>query len=67
MAFKSSGRRKFAELVAYHILRNVNRNMLSSVMDGKRMTDKVREYSRAAAPSFQDDFLAVLIHLLHFC
>src|SRR5699024_9646270 len=50
VAAECSGRREFAELVAYHILRNVNRHMFAAVMDCKCVTDKVGEYSRAAAP-----------------
>lgn len=63
MAFECSGRREFAELVAYHILSNVNRNELVSIMNGDSMANKVRGDHTGAGPGLYDLLLlATIIH-----
>ena len=42
MAFESSGRREFAELVAHHVLSDVNRNELVSIMNCDSVAYEVR-------------------------
>ena len=42
MASECSCRSELAELVAYHVLRNVNRNKLVSIMNCDSVTHKVR-------------------------
>ena len=41
MALVSSCGSKFAQLVTYHVLRNVYGNVLSAVMNGKGMTYEI--------------------------
>ena len=60
MSSVSSGSNELTELVAYHILCNVYRNMLSSVMNCDRMTNKLREDRRTTGPGL-DNLLAVLL------
>ena len=42
MTFECAGRGELSELVPDHLLRNVNRDKLVSVMDGDRVADEVR-------------------------
>ncbi len=63
MAFESSCRRELAELVAYHILSNVNRNELVSIMNGDSMANEVRGDHTGAGPGLYDLLLlATIIH-----
>ena len=62
MALERTGKRELAELVPDHIFRDVYRNMLSTVMNGDGMTDKLRENSRCARPGLKNLLLALLIH-----
>lgn len=61
MALERSGERKFTELVADHIFRNKYRNMLSTVMDGKRMPDHLREDGRTSRPSLDNTLFVARI------
>ena len=63
MAFECSGRREFAELVAYHILSDVNRNELVSIMNCDSMADEVRGDHTGTGPGLHDLLLlATIIH-----
>ena len=42
MASENTGRRKFAKLVTDHLLGDIDRNELVSVMHSDRMADEVR-------------------------
>ena len=64
MALEGTGGGELAQLVADHILGDVHRHVLTTVVDGEGVTDKVRENGGGAAPGFQDALLAGLIHLL---
>ena len=44
MASESSCWRKLTELVTYHILSNINRNELITIMDSNCMSYKIRRY-----------------------
>ena len=57
MSLERPGRRKFAELVADHVFRYIYRHVLASVIDGKRMSDKLRENGRTARPVLMTAFL----------
>ena len=62
MAFEGTGQCEFAELLSNHILGNVYRNMLSTVMNGDRVSDKLRENGRGARPGLQHLLLILFIH-----
>ena len=44
MTFEGTGKCEFAELVSYHVLGNIYRNMLSSVVNCDGVTYELREY-----------------------
>ena len=50
VTFEGSGRSELAEFAAYHIFRNIYGYVLSSVVNGNRMTDHLREYRRTSRP-----------------
>jgi len=61
---KHACRRKFAELVAHHILGDKNGMKYFTVVYQKRVADKVRRHHRASRPGL-DRFLDVrCIHLV---
>lgn len=63
MAFESSGRREFAELVAHHVLSDVNRNELVSIMNCDSVAYEVRGDHAGAGPGLHDLLLlATIIH-----
>src|SRR2546427_13262855 len=62
MSFEEAGRRKFAKLVAHHILRDEDRNKFLAVMDRKRVPDHLRNDGRAPGPGLQILLLAPPIH-----
>src|SRR5690606_16643566 len=66
VSLERPGRREFAELVADHVLRHVNRHMLAAVIDGKRMSDKFGENGGTARPRLDDRLLVGLVQFLHF-
>ena len=59
MALERAGQRKLAEFVADHVLVDVNRNVLATVMNRNRKPNKLRQNCGAARPGF-DRFLALL-------
>ncbi len=65
MTAEGTGRSEFAQLVTYHILGDIYRNMLSAVMNSKCVTYKFREDCRASGPSLQNSLLALFVHFLN--
>jgi hypothetical protein len=64
MFLKHARRRKFTELVTDHVLGNENGVKGLSVMDQKRVADKVRRNHRAPRPGFNRFLCARAIHLV---
>ena len=63
MAFECSGRCEFAKFVADHVLSNVNRNELVSIMNCDSVADEVRGDHAGARPGLYDLLLlATIIH-----
>ena len=63
MSSKVSCRGEFAEFVTYHLLSNVNRDKLVSVMNCDCMADEVRRDHTGAGPGLDHFlFLATIIH-----
>ena len=63
-----AGRSKFSEFVTNHVLRNEDRNVLSTVVDGKSVSDHVGGDRRSTAPSLNEPLLATIVQvkdLLH--
>ncbi len=65
MPAEGAGGRKLTELVTYHILGNVDRNMSPAIVNSDGMTHHLREYGACATPSSNDLLVATLIHILH--
>ena len=53
-----SGYYELTQLVAYHILGNVYRNMSSSVMNSDRVTNHLREDSGTTGPGLNNSLLS---------
>src|SRR5258706_8990368 len=62
VTLERAGHRELAELVTDHVLGDVDRNELASVVDGDRVTDHVRNDGRAARPGLDDLLVAFAIH-----
>ena len=63
MTFECAGGGKLSELVADHLLSNVNRNKLVSIMNGDSVADKVRGDHAGTGPGLDHLFLfAAIIH-----
>ena len=58
VALERTRERKFAELVANHVFRDVHGNVLTAVVHGDRQADEVRQNGRATRPGL--DGLLVL-------
>ena len=56
---------KLSELVTYHVLGNVDRDMSPAVVNGDGMANHLWEYGARATPGSDDLFVATLIHILH--
>lgn len=56
MAFESTGRSEFAKLMADHIFSDVNRYVLSAVVNSDCVSNEARQYCRCTGPGL-DDFL----------
>ena len=54
VALEGAGRRKFAELVAHHVFRAIDRNELAAVVHGDRVADHVGVNGRPARPGLDD-------------
>ena len=65
MTVEGSRCNKFSELVSNHILGDVNRNMLSAVVNGNRMTNKGREDRGTAGPSLDYSLVAASVHSIY--
>src|SRR5690606_32306991 len=63
MALKYARRREFAQLVPDHVLLNINRYVLTSVVNTDGMSDHFREDRRTTAPRFDDSFFTARVHL----
>ena len=61
---KHARRRKFAELVANHVFGHENRLEILSVVNQKRMADKIRRYHRASRPGLDRFLRARIVHLI---
>ena len=61
---KHTRRRKFAELVAHHVLGDENGIKRLSVMHQKRVADKIRRHHRAPRPGLDRFLRARRIHLV---
>ena len=64
MFLKDSGRRKLAELMTDHVLRDENGIKYLSVMHQERVADKIRRYHRASRPGLDRLFRARRVHLV---
>src|SRR5260370_12232864 len=58
MAVKGPRRRKFAELVADHVLGAIHRDELVAVVNGEGQRDHIRRDHRAPRPSLDDTLVA---------
>src|SRR5258706_10872956 len=54
--------RELAELVADHVLGDVDRHELAPVVDGNRVADHVRDDGGAARPGLDDLLVALAVH-----
>jgi hypothetical protein len=66
VASEQAGGGKLTQTVAYHILGDVNRDMPTSIMDGNRMPNHLRENSAGAAPGTEYFLVTTLVHYLDF-
>ena len=57
-------RRELAELVAHHVLRDVDRDELVAVVHGERVADELRRDRAAARPGLEHVLLAAAVHRL---
>ena len=62
MTFEGTGKCEFAKFVSYHILGNIYRNMLSSVVNCDGVTNEFREDSGGTGPGLKHLFLILFIH-----
>ena len=63
MALKGSGRGKLAELVADHVLGDVDRDVLSPVVDGDGVTNEGGEDGGGSGPGLQNLLFTGLVQL----
>ena len=63
MTFEGSRGSKLTELVTYHILGNIYRNVLSAVMNSKSVTYEIGENRGRTAPSLENLLLALFVHI----
>src|SRR5207244_841519 len=66
MATEEARQRKFAELMAHHVLSDEDWNMLPAVMDHERMADEQRENGGATRPGLDRLLLPARIQRLDF-
>jgi hypothetical protein len=57
MTLERTGQREFAELMADHVLVDVNGNVLAAIMNGDRQPDKLGQDGGTARPGFDRLFL----------
>jgi len=63
MTLEGPRERKFAQLVANHLVGDVDRNVLLAVVHGNRQSDEFRKDHRATRPGL-DGFLVLVGHRL---
>jgi hypothetical protein len=56
---------KFTQLMTYHVLGNVDRDMSPAIVNCNGMTHHLWEYGACATPGSNDLLVATLIHILH--
>src|SRR5262249_12200995 len=61
-----ASRREFAQLVADHILGDVDRHMAATIMNANGMPDHLREDRARPAPGLNRGFLIFQVQLLNF-
>ena len=66
MSFKVPGGGKFAQLMAHHVLGDVHRDELVSIVHGHSVPYKVRSYHRPSTPGFYHLLLAAIVYPLYF-
>ena len=64
MASKCSGGRELTQLMADHVLNDVDRHMFAAVVYGDRMAYHVREDGGGTRPGLDDLLVAGLVHLI---
>src|SRR5262245_2673097 len=64
MTVEHARRRELAELVADHVLADIHRNVLLSVVDAERQANELGQDRRATAPGLDDLVAARRAHLL---
>jgi len=62
VTFKHPRGRKFTQLVAHHVLGDVDRDKFLPVVDGQGVADELRHDGRAARPSPHYFLLVLLVH-----
>ena len=62
MALISSGGSELTQLMTYHVLNYIYRDVLSAVVNGNGVTDEIREDGRGARPGLQNSLFALFIH-----
>ena len=65
MALEGAGQRELAQLVADHVLRDEDGDVLAPVMHGQRVADHLREDGGAARPGLDDALLVARIHVVN--
>ena len=63
MTLVGARRRELTQLVSYHVVTDQNRNVLATVMNGKRQPNHFREDHGTARPSFNWTLVAAVIAL----
>ena len=63
MAAESAGGSELTQLVADHVLLDIDRHVLAAIMDSDGVTDEGREDGGATAPGLQNLLFVLLVHL----
>ena len=64
MTLIGTGGSELTELVTDHVLSNENRNVLTTVMNGKGVPDKIGNDRRSAAPSFDQSLFVLCVQII---
>ena len=65
MALEGTSGSKFAQLVTYHVFRNVYGNMLSAIVDRKGVADEFGENGGGARPGLHNSLFTLRIHIVY--
>ncbi len=65
MTSEEACRHKFTQLMTDHIIGDIDRHMLSPIMNGYGMANHLREYGRTARPGLHKALLILGIHLFN--